>query len=184
MRLPFDMYFCMNTKYKYEEKELREKVKNSRSMANLLSLFGVIPAGGNYATMKRHIKHFNIDTSHWTRQGWLKGGTHNWAPTIPLVEILVKNSDYGGGSYKLKDRLFKDDVFEKKCYKCKITEWLGSPAPLELEHINGDRFDNRKENLTILCPNCHAQTKTYRGKNKKIGATERNRTFTDYSNRF
>lgn len=156
----------MNTKYKYEEKELREKVKNSRSMANLLSLFGVIPAGGNYFTMKRHIKHFNIDTSHWTRQGWLKGGTHNWAPTIPLVEILVKDSTYGAMSH-LKDRLFKAGIFDKKCYRCGIIEWLNQSAPLELEHINGDKFDNRKENLTILCPNCHAFTPTYRRRKVK-----------------
>jgi hypothetical protein len=155
----------MNTKYKYEENELREKVKNSHSMANLLSLYGIIPAGGNYATMYRQLKHFNIDTLHWgdskKRMGWLKGKTHNWSPKIPLEEILVKNSTYGAMS-RLKDRLFKARIFDKKCYKCGITEWLNQPAPLELEHINGDKFDNRKENLTILCPNCHAFTPTYR----------------------
>jgi len=157
-------------KYKYEENELREKVKNSRSMANLLSLYGIIPAGGNYATMYRQLKHFNVDTSHWARQGWLKGKTHNWAPTTPLSNILVNNSTYGGGTYKLKNKLFKEGVFEKKCYNCNLSEWLGKEIPTELEHINGNRFDCRKENLTILCPNCHAQTKTYRGKNKKVGS--------------
>ncbi len=44
----------------------------------------------------------------------------------------------------------------------------GRPIPLELDHINGRRDDNRLDNLRILCPNCHAQTETYRGKN--IGA--------------
>ena len=48
---------------------------------------------------------------------------------------------------------------------CGITEWNGQPTPTELDHINGVRTDNRLENLRILCPNCHAQTKTYRGKN-------------------
>lgn len=36
------------------------------------------------------------------------------------------------------------------------------------EHINGDHFDNRIENLRFLCPNCHAQTDTYAGKNTRI----------------
>jgi hypothetical protein len=168
----------MNIKYQYNEAILRETVKKSKNMAHLLSLYGIIPAGGNYTTMYRQLKHFNIDTSHWgngkTRQGWLKGKTHNWSPKIPLSEIMIKNSEYSSTKH-LKDRLFKEKIFEKKCYKCNLTEWLSQPIPTELEHINGDRFDCRKENLTILCPNCHAQTETYRGKNK-IGSGGGSRT--------
>ncbi len=37
--------------------------------------------------------------------------------------------------------------------------------PLELDHVNGDPTDNRLENLRILCPNCHALTDNYRGRN-------------------
>jgi hypothetical protein len=37
--------------------------------------------------------------------------------------------------------------------------------PLELDHVNGRRDDDRIETLRILCPNCHAQTSTYRGRN-------------------
>ena len=46
-----------------------------------------------------------------------------------------------------------------------MTEWNGLPIPLELDHINGRRDDNRLENLRLICPNCHAQTPTYRGRN-------------------
>ena len=160
----------MNVKYKYDESTLRELVKQSTNMRNLLELYGIVPVGGNYATIKRYLKIWNIDTSHWgsmkIRMGWLKGKTHNWAPKIPLSEILIQNSTYGGGTMKLKNRLFKEKYFEQKCYKCGLIKWLEQPAPLELEHINGDRFDNRIENLTINCPNCHALTPTYRGRNR------------------
>lgn len=179
----------MNTKYKYDEIKLRELVKVSKNMAHLLSLCGVIPAGGNYFTMNRNLSRFNIDTSHWgtikQRQGWLKGKTHNWTPKIPLEEIMVENSTYGAMS-SLKNRLFKAGIFERKCYKCGLTEWLGLPIPLELEHISGDKFDCRKENLTILCPNCHAFTPTYRRRKDSLknGVTGGTRTHTPFGNRF
>jgi len=35
-----------------------------------------------------------------------------------------------------------------------------------VHHKDGDRTNNEYENLTLLCPNCHALTDTYRGKNK------------------
>ena len=49
-----------------------------------------------------------------------------------------------------------------------LKSWLGAKIPLELHHINGDNTDNRIENLQLLCPNCHALTDNYRGKNIKI----------------
>ncbi len=50
------------------------------------------------------------------------------------------------------------------CQKCKNTEWNCLPIPLELEHIDGNNQNDSRENLTILCPNCHAQTATWRRK--------------------
>jgi RNA polymerase subunit RPABC4/transcription elongation factor Spt4 len=53
----------------------------------------------------------------------------------------------------------------QKCLHCGFNEWLGKPLILELDHVNGDKHDNRRENLRFLCPNCHSQTDTWRGKN-------------------
>jgi hypothetical protein len=54
-----------------------------------------------------------------------------------------------------------------RCQKCQNTEWLAQRIPLELDHIDGDRFNNCRNNLQLLCPNCHAFTETYKGKNMK-----------------
>lgn len=71
----------------------------------------------------------------------------------------------------LKDRLYANGVKEKKCELCGITDWNGKKIVFHLHHINGNPKDNRKENLQILCPNCHSQTENYCDKNRKNGIT-------------
>ena len=65
----------------------------------------------------------------------------------------------------MKNQLLKIGVKTHICENCESTEWLGIKIPLELHHINGNRFDNRIENIQLLCPNCHALTENYRAKN-------------------
>ncbi len=52
-----------------------------------------------------------------------------------------------------------------KCQLCYRTEWNDKPIPIELDHIDGNSNNNVRENLRLICPNCHAQTDTYKGKN-------------------
>lgn len=149
---------------KYTEEEFIEAVKTSTSIRQVLSKIGVKEAGGNYKVAKDKIKRLNLDTSHFTGMGWLKGQTHKHT-TKPIEYYLTEDSYHQ--SYKLKLRLIAEGIKKHKCECCGITEWMGEPTPIELDHINGNNRDNRLENLRILCPNCHAQTDTYRGKNKK-----------------
>jgi hypothetical protein len=53
-----------------------------------------------------------------------------------------------------------------KCNFCGIDSWNGKPITLELEHKDGNHHNNERDNLECLCPNCHSQTDTWRGKNK------------------
>ena len=55
------------------------------------------------------------------------------------------------------------------CEGCKLPTWQGKPIPLELDHIDGNAENNQLPNLRLLCPNCHAQTPTYKGKNRGQG---------------
>lgn len=167
--------YVFDMKHKFTKEEFLSVIHKSESMGHLLELLGIIKAGGNYSTMKRRIMMWKIDVSHWNktrkkRQKHFSGKTGG-NPPLSLDKILVKNSTYNQ-SFKLKNRLIKEGIFERKCYGCQGTEWLNKPMPVELEHKNGDKFDNQITNLTLLCPNCHSFTPTYRGKNKKVVAVE------------
>jgi len=109
--------------------------------------------------IKKYIKEYNLNTSHFTGQGWLKGKTHTFTQK-PLSKILVDGKYYK--SYRLKERLIRAGLKNRECEMCGIVKWNNKVAPLELDHISGIKTDNRIENLRILCPNCHAQTPTYR----------------------
>ena len=160
------------SKYKYSNEELINAVKESFSISNVCRILGIKAAGGNYTTIKNKIKKLNLDTSHFTGQLWSKGKKlgPNEKASKPLSEILVKDCDYS--SYKLAKRLLRVNLKERMCEKCGLELWMGKPIPLELHHINGVHSDNRIENLQLLCPNCHALTDNYRGKNIGMSAQE------------
>jgi MerR HTH family regulatory protein len=75
------------------------------------------------------------------------------------------------GSRALKNYLL--DTRGHRCEVCGITEWMGRPAPLELDHRNGNPLNNQLDNVRLICPNCHAQTATYKGKNMGSGRYSR-----------
>jgi hypothetical protein len=149
-------------KHTYSEQDLRDAVKTSGSLRQVLQKLNIVAAGGNYETTKKRISHYGIDTSHFHGQLWNKGKTIG--PKRSIEEYLV-NGRYIQ-SNNLKKRLLSEGLKEHKCECCGITDWNGQPTPIELDHIDGNRYNNVIENLRILCPNCHAQTETYCGKNK------------------
>ena len=141
---------------------LKVIVKKSKSIREVLSNLNMATAGGNYQTIKKKIVEHNIDTSHFTGQAWNKG--KKLGPKRSVDEYLSNQKPIQ--SWKLKRRLLNEGLFESKCYNCSKDTWMNKPIPLELHHIDGDNTNNTLSNLTILCPNCHALTDNYRGKNK------------------
>lgn len=153
-------------KVNYTKELLEEKIKNCYSFAELCRRLGLNPEGSNSKTLRKKLDLFGIDYSHFTRQGWNVGLKFKPRISKSLDLILTENSTYQ--SYKLLKRLIIEGKKEKECACCGSIKWNGREIPLELHHINGNRTDNRLENLQVLCPNCHALTDNYRGKKNQI----------------
>lgn len=160
---------------KYTKEWLEELCKNSYSLAEVLKKAGRKPGGGSQATLKKKIEEFNIDTSHFTGQLWNKGKTKEDDIRIAqqssnqekysLEEIFIENSPVT--QKIMRGYVERHNLLEYKCVNCGCDgNWQGGLISLEIDHINGNNKDNRLSNLRYLCPNCHALTDTYRGKNK------------------
>ena len=147
----------------YTDDKAIEAIRASYSIAQALTKLGLAPQGGNYATMHRIVKTLHLNTSHFTGQAWNKGKTVG--PKRQLEDYFSNKIPIH--STDLRKKLLAAGVFEPKCDSCKNTTWMGCPIPLELEHKDGNHRNNARENLCLLCPNCHALTPTYRNKKRR-----------------
>jgi 5-methylcytosine-specific restriction endonuclease McrA len=141
----------------FDEEELRRAVAGVTTLADVIRRLGLRPESSTYAKVRRSFTFHGIDTAHLT------GVPPARRRRRPLENILTKNSQVTSGS--LRERLLEEGIMQRSCDRCGGTTWEGSPIPLELDHIDGDRRNNLLENLRLLCPNCHALTPTYRGRN-------------------
>ena len=157
------------TRRRWTEDQLIEAVAQNTTVAGVVRQLRLIAAGGNYRSVNRVIAQLGLDTSHFKGQGWSRGLRLDQGPRRPLADVLTADSPYLSNT--LKRRLLKAGLKSPNCEGCGRSTWNGLPIPLELDHVNGVHDDNRLENLRLLCPNCHAQTPTYRGRN--IGKSRR-----------
>lgn len=79
---------------------------------------------------------------------------------------VIINSDFNDLSIeRKKKRVLIEQEF--KCLHCGVETWNDKMLNLQLDHIDGNSTNNSRENLRCLCPNCHSQTDTYAGRNKR-----------------
>ena len=149
--------------YVPSDEDFKKIVMNSNSYSDCLRTLGLGTRGGTSSkTLKRRIAELQCSTEHFLKQ--TEAATDKIR--IPLEEILKEGSTYQNIA-RLKLRLVSENKMDYSCSLCGIDEWLDNPISLQLDHINGISNDHRIENLRFLCPNCHSQTETYAGKNKK-----------------
>ncbi|MFZ3557806.1 HNH endonuclease signature motif containing protein [Streptomyces sp. BH055] len=145
---------------RHTEEALRAAVADSHSISGVVRRLGIRNVGGNQTHISRRIAALGIDISHFTQT--------ERRPKRPLADLLALRSPDDGRvpGVRLRRELVRLGVPEQ-CATCRRTEWQGEPIPLEVDHINGDWWDNRAENLRPLCPNCHSTTDTYRGRRRR-----------------
>jgi hypothetical protein len=95
------------------------------------------------------------------------------SPHNYLESLLTQDWDVIGIQGK-RLRVILDQ--DGKCNKCGLDEWLGEQLTLEYEHIDGNNQNNSRDNVEALCPNCHSQTSTWRGRNIKSKRNNQRRT--------
>lgn len=146
---------------RYSIEDLKKAIKNSVSWRQVTVAIGLKYAGGNVQNLKRKAKENGLDFSHFRGKGWNLGGKAR--NEVPIEEWLVDGIFVK--STNLKNKLLKYGMLEYKCSKCGISKWMNEKIILELDHVDGNVLNNQIDNLRLLCPNCHSQTPTFRGKN-------------------
>lgn len=148
--------------YSVTDEEFRNIIASNYSYSDCLRALGLGTKGGSSTDiLKRRIKELNCPIDHFNREKAEANIKYD------LKDILVKDSSYLNIA-RLKKRLISQGILEYKCAICGLKEWQNKPISLQLDHINGNNNDHRIENLRLLCPNCHSQTITFAGKNKKF----------------
>ena len=153
----------------YTKDWLAELCKESYSYSEVLRKAGRKPGGGTNETLKKKILEWNIDISHFTGPRWQAAPAY-----VPQVGSCEK--------YTLDEVFTEHSIISQKVmrgyvkrhnlipYRCDICgcdgHWQNGLISLEIDHIDGDNTNNLLTNLRYLCPNCHALTPTYRGRNK------------------
>lgn len=153
----------------YDKEWLSQLCAESYSYSEVLRKAGRKPGGGTNETLKKKILEYNIDISHFTGQGWKKSPTYIPQPgskeKYSLDEVFTMNSTIT--QKVLRGYVERHKVIPYVCNTCGCDgNWQNGIISLELDHIDGDNTNNTIANLRYLCPNCHALTLTYRGRNK------------------
>lgn len=86
-------------------------------------------------------------------------------PKMTLEDYLENSEDIQ--TNKVRKKILEEGLKPHRCECCGLEQWMGKPIPLELHHKDGNRHHNELENYELLCPNCHAFTDSYRGKNSR-----------------
>lgn len=123
-------------------------VAESRSLAAVIRALGGDVAAHNYRRPRRHLALNNVSTDHMAGKGWARG-MELPRSRVPAAELFDRRRV---STTKLRRKLILEGYKDHRCEGCGRTTWEGRPIPLELDHIDGDRTNNRLENLRLLCP--------------------------------
>jgi HNH endonuclease len=148
---------------------MEEAVRNSRSYADVMRKLSIKCTGGNHGHIKSVITKYGINTSHFLGRRTNCGDTHKGGPARKSAQEILTLNNPGSLTYKVFQirRALIEIGRDYCCVECDLLGfWNGKDLTLQVDHINGDKHDNRPENLRFLCPNCHSQTQNWGYRNQ------------------
>lgn len=154
---------CMR---KYTKEQFLKAADGARSISDIIERLGMSKSGSAYGVIKNAAVEYGVNLSLLPGQGYLKGKTGPSHTGYIASTAYTCENGLAITSYKLKLKLWHEKILPKQCSvpDCGITDWFGSDKVLQLDHINGNKRDNRLVNLRILCANCHILTETWGNK--------------------
>lgn len=142
----------------FTRQEIEGFVRESYSYAALAVKLGYSADSSScIESIKKMINELQLDISHFKGQGW---NNNNFNYDRFRNGVVIRSSQAVDALVFIRGH---------RCENCKLDKWFNNPIPLEVHHEDGDSLNNEMDNLKLLCPNCHALTENYRGKNINKG---------------
>ncbi len=160
--------------YSVDDETFQKYILESKTYGQILKHFNLPNRGRNATTLKERIKNGNFNHDNIIKNISFGGGWNKGLSGVEKRKISLEDAmktifiEHGKPESRIKKYIRYYNLIEYKCRECGIEEtWNGKPLTLELDHINGDNCNNLLSNLRFLCPNCHSQSDTFRGRKLK-----------------
>lgn len=156
----------MGRKSRFTDEQVEAAVVGSLSFSEVCRKLGIRQNGNTNTALKKRVLRLGLDTTHFLGRRVNSSHRYKGGPVrLQAGDILQRWPGPKRRNGKILHRALREIGRPYRCQECgEEPWWRGQPLVLEVDHVDGDFCNNASENLRFLCPNCHSQTPTYRGR--------------------